>query len=384
MKKTLVALAALAATGAFAQSTVTLSGNIDFAAASITGSQTIAKGTTVSTGAGTGSTSVINLVAEEKITGGITITAKYGLDPRGLANDSLGVTNNTTSTSAVATTALANTVTGLARDEVFIGISGGFGNLRLGAPNSIGLNSFQVASPLGTGVGSGYTGGGQASTMTNSWVNTRYNRSVRYDSPSFNGITASVLYAPGNDQAAVGVAAGSGGHTALIVPNARAATEFGLRYAAGPLTVSYANVSTASQTNAGGWYAVGSSVAGTLKTSVNMINASFAMGSTTLYAGWNKGDSTAASSTATTATKGYRFGAKHTMGAIDLGASYTQQTSGTANTDASVTGLRADYNFSKTAAAYIGYENWDTGTAYASTATSGMRKITSVGLRKSF
>jgi len=383
MKKTLVALAALAATGAFAQSTVTLSGNIDFAAASITGSQTIAKGTTVSTGAGTGSTSVINLVAEEKITGGITITAKYGLDPRSLANDGLVVTNNTTSTSAVATTALANTATGLNRDEVFIGISGGFGNLRLGAPNSIGLNSFQVASPLGTGVGSGYTGGGQASTMTNSWVNTRYNRSVRYDSPSFNGITASVLYAPGNDQAAVSVASGSGGHTALIVPNARAATEFGLRYAAGPLTVSFANVSTGAQTNAGGWYAVGSSVAGAAKTSVNMLNGSFAMGATTLYAGWNKGDQTTAGATAT-ATKGYRLGAKHTMGAIDLGASYTQQTSGTANTDASVTGLRADYNFSKTAAAYIGYENWDTGTAYASTATTGMRKITSVGLRKSF
>ena len=374
----------MAATSAFAQSSVTLSGNIDFAAANITGSQTIAKGTTVSTGSGTSSTSVINLIAEETLKGGIKITGKYGLDPRSLSNDGLGVTNNTTSTSAVATTALANTATGLNRDEVFVGISGGFGNLRLGSPNSIGLNSFQVASPLGTGVGSGYSGGGQASTMTGSWSNVRYSRSVRYDSPSFNGITASVLYAPGNDAAPVAVAAGAGGHTAIVVPNARAATEFGLRYAAGPLTVSYASVSTAAQTNGGGWYAVGTSVAGTLKTSVNMINASFAMGATTLYAGWNKGDNLTASSTATTATKGYRLAAKHTMGAMDLAASYTQQTSGTSNLDASVTGLRADYNFSKTAAAYIGYENWDTGTAYANTATSGVRKITSIGLRKSF
>ncbi len=386
MKKSLVALAALAATSAFAQSSVTLSGNLDFAAANITGSQTIAKGTTVSTGAGTSSTSVIALTAVEK-TKDFTITVRYGLDPRSLSNDGMAVTNNTAQSGSATTNALANTATGLNRDELFVGISGGFGNLRLGSPNSIGLNSFQVASPLGTGVGSGYTGGGQASTMTGSWSNIRYSRSVRYDSPSFNGFTASVLYAPGNDQAAVAASSGTagttGGNAALVVPNARAATEFGLRYAAGPLTVSFANVSTAAQTNPGGWYAAGASVAGAAKTSVNMLNASFAMGATTLYAGWNKGDNLTAGAT-TTPTKGYRLAAKHTMGAIDLAASYTQQTSGATNIDASVTGLRADYNLSKTAAAYIGYENWDTGTAYANTATSGVRKITSVGLRKSF
>ena len=191
MKKSLVALAALAATSAFAQSTVTLSGNLDFAGASISGTQTLAKGQTVSTGVGTSSTSVINLVAEEKITGGITITAKYGLDPRSLSNDSLAITNNGNSYSSGQM--VSRTITGLARDEAFIGIAGGFGNLRLGAPNSIGLNSFQVASPLGTGVGSGYTGGSTSATMTNSFVQTRYSRSVRYDSPSFNGITVSAL-----------------------------------------------------------------------------------------------------------------------------------------------------------------------------------------------
>jgi predicted porin len=396
MKKTLVALAALAATGAFAQSTVTLSGNLDFAAATISGTQTLAQGSTVSTGVGTASTSVINLVAEETVTGGFKITAKYGLDPRGLANDSLAVTNNTTSavTAGERAAAPANTTTGLARDEAFIGISGGFGNLRLGAPNSIGLNSFQVASPLGTGVGSGYTGGSTAATMTNSFVQTRYSRSVRYDSPSFNGITLSALYAPGNDAAVLRV---SNVAAAVLIPNARQATEFGLRYAAGPMTVSYAYVAQGAQSNPTGWY---SGTAQTLdKTAVSMLNASYVMGNTALSAGWNNGDRLASfGATDATAvdTNGYRLGIRHTMGNIDLGASYTRQTANSGGTTsarsdvtAKVTGLRADYNFSKTAAAYVGYENWDTGAAYseaavASALTTGTRKIVSIGLRKSF
>ena len=72
------------------------------------------------------------------------------------------------------------------------------------------------------------------------------------------------------------------------------------------------------------------------------------------------------------------------MGATDLMASYTQQKSTTSDVKATVTGLRADYNFSKTAAAYVGYENWDTGATYANSLTTGTRKIASMGLRKSF
>jgi len=383
MKKTLVALAALAATSAFAQSTVTLSGNIDFAGASISGTQTLAKGQTVSTGVGTSSTSVINLVAEEKITGGITITGKYGLDPRSLAIDSLSVYNAGLNAASVGTI-VAQSATGLARDEVFVGIAGGFGNLRLGSPNSIGLNSFQVASPLGTGVGSGYTGGSTAATMTNSFVQTRYSRSVRYDSPSFNGITVSALYAPGND--ATGYVA-SNVATTLLIPNARTATEFGLRYAAGPLTVSYAYVEQAAGTLTANWYGTTSGAAlnttAFVKTATNMLNASYVMGATTVYAGWNDGE-TLASTTSAVPTSGYRAGVKHTMGAIDLMASYTQQKSTTSDVKATVTGLRADYNFSKTAAAYVGYENWDTGATYNNSLTTGTRKIASMGLRKSF
>ncbi len=376
MKKSLVALAALAATSAFAQ--VTLSGNIDFANASVSGTQLIAKGTTISQTTGTSSTSVLNIRAVEDIGGGMKVTGHYGLDPRSLANDSFSVSNNRGANAA--TKALGVTATGLARDEVFVGIEGGFGNLRLGAPNSIGLNSFQVSSPLGTGVGSSYTGGGTAGTMTNSYVQTRYSRSVRWDSPVVNGFQAAVLYAPGNDQDSVASSDLTvGAISAPLIPNARKATEFGLRYSNGPLTASYASVEQAAQTNATGYYPSGASAA--VKTKVNLLNASYNLGATTLYLGWNDGDSLAA---AATKTKGQRFAIKQDMGTVVLIAQYSTQTSGATDVKATVSGLRADYNFSKTSAAYVGYENWDTGTNYANSLTTGTRKIASVGLRKSF
>ncbi len=377
MKKSLVALAALAATSAFAQ--VTLSGNIDFANANVGGTQLLAKGTTISQTVGVSSTSVINIRAVEDIGGGMKVTGHYGLDPRSLANDSFAVSNNRAAEGV--TGALGATATGLARDEVFVGIEGAFGNLRLGAPNSIGLNSFQVSSPLGTGIGSSYTGGGTAGTMTNSYVQTRYNRSVRWDSPVINGFQAAILYAPGNDQLSVAAADATtaGSISAPLIPNARKATEIGLRYTNGPLTASYASVEQAAQTNATGWYPSGASAA--VKTKVNMINASYNLGATTVYAGWNDGDALAA---ALTATKGTRLAIKQDMGTVVLIAQQSTQTSGANNTKATVTGLRADYNLSKTAAAYVGYENWDTGAAYNNNLTTGTRKITSVGLRKSF
>ena len=389
----------MAATSAFAQSTVTLSGNIDFAGSNVSGTQLLAKGKSVATTTGTSSTSVINIIAVEDLGGGMKVTGKYGLDPRTVSNDSTAVTNTTTNldtSTASATTKVAaptNTTTGLARDEVFVGIEGGFGNIRLGAPNSIGLNSFQVASPLGTGIGGGYTGGGTAGTLTNSFVQTRYNRSVRYDSPAIMGLTASALFAPGNDQAEY---IASNVSTALLIPNSRKATEFGLRYSNGPVVVSYANVAQAEQKNPAGWYSgTAYTAAKTLqKTSVDMLNGSYALGDTTLYAGWNKGDRLAAFSSSNgdaVKTKGTRYAVKQTIGQIDLMASITNQTASSAGTynaqtylKAKATGARADYNFSKTSAAYVGYDKYSTGTPYVNTLTSGDRKIVSIGLRKSF
>ena len=365
MKKTLIALAALAATASFAQSTATISGNLDFANVTVGGTQAASKGSTITTTFGTSSTSVLRFIAVEDLGGGMKATAQYNFDPRSLSNDSLGVTNNV----GTATTQLGATATGLARDELFVGLSGGFGNIRLGSPNSIGLNAWQPSSSLGTGIGSGYTGGGRAGTMTNSFVQTRYNRSVRYDSPVMGGLQVAVLYAAGNDQPAV--------TAAQQIPNNRQATEIGLRYAAGPLTLAYANVAQGAQTNATGWYS-SATLVNAKSTSANVYSASYTMGATTLHAGMNDGNRLAAGTGGVAVdSKGSNVSITHNIGAIGLMAGMRSQKVGAV--ESKVTGLRADYNLSKTAALYIGYESYDNGAATANETTA-----TAIGLRKSF
>ena len=367
MKKTLIALAALAATASFAQSTVTISGNLDFANVNVGGTQAASKGSTITTTFGTSSTSVIRFIAVEDLGGGLKATAQYNFDPRSLANDAYAVTNNTAATTS--TGAVAATATGLSRDELFVGLSGAFGNIRLGSPNSIGLNAWQVSSSGGgTGIGTGFSGGGRTGTMTGSFVVVRYSRSVRYDSPVMGGFQVQALYAAGNDQP-------SAAPTAQQIPNGRQANEIGLRYAAGPLTLAYANVAQGAQTNGTGWYTL-TAGAGASKTSANIYSASYTMGDTTLHVGSNNGDRLAASAVAV-GSKGNRIAITQNIGAIGLMATMRNQKVGAV--ESKVTGLRADYNLSKTAAVYIGSENYDNGAA-----TANETKLTSIGLRKSF
>jgi len=390
MKKTLVAAAALASVSAFAQ--VTITGNLDFAGANLSGSQTGAKGQTISTTIGVSSTSVINLDAIEDIGGGSKVQVHYGLDPRTLSNDAFKVTNNNVyvagAPAAATKTAPQNTATGLSRDEVYISYdSASVGKLMLGAPNSLGLDTHGVASPLGTAIGSGYAP--QASTMTNSIITTRYDRSVRFNSAAINGFSAQFNYAPGGDNANINDASNN---VAQQYPNNRKATEFGLSYANGPLNARFTNVGLAAQTNATGWYAMGSTgkiaAINYVATKTNMLSANYAMGATTLYYGYTNGD---LQTSTTYALKGVssRYAVKYDAGTFALIAQRTAlrttDTSTAAITDSTVTGLRVDYPLSKTSKVYAGYEYWQTGAVAATTdTTSGDRKLTSIGLQKSF
>jgi len=396
MKKSLVALAALASVSAFAQTTVTLSGNMDVAGATSAGTQLGAKGTTFTTGLGTSSTSVINIIAVEDLGAGTIVTAKYGIDPRTLTNDSLTSTNmsaaGSLTTGGVTGTANPNkvTVTGLARDEAYIGIAGNFGSVKLGAPNSISLDVNGVSSPLGTAIGSGY--GLTDGYLFRTAMATRYDRSIRLDSPVMNGLKASALYAPGNDEAAIAYNSAGDAYVARNMPNNRKVTEVGLNYANGPLNVQFSNLQIAAQTNPVGYYAVNANTSTTMVTTysyvatkTSLLGANYNFGSTTVYAAWWVGDSLA-STTANVHVSGNRYAVKQNLGAVDLMFQYTQAVSGSSTTTtAKVIGARADYNLSKTAAVYAGYENYDTGVAAGTNnTTTGTRKVTSIGLRKSF
>ena len=386
-------MATLASVSAFAQTTVTLSGNLDFAAANFAGSQTGAKGSTITTTSGVSSTSVINLDAIEDIGGGKKVQVHYGLDPRTLANDAFAVNNN--QVAAVATSPIAGTPTGLSRDELYVSIeSASLGKLMLGAPNSLGLDTHGVASPLGTGVGSGFAPASK--TMTSAIVFARYDRSVRFNSAAMNGFSVQANYAPGADnagfQSGAAAAVGAGvANVALQMPNNRKVTEVGFLYANGPMNVRFTNISQGAQTYPTGWY--GANANGTItainlvSTKNNLISANYNLGAATLYYGYTNGDLMTSSTSATRAVS-TRMAAKYDMGQVVLTVQRTAQreTSSTnAITDRSVTGMRADYVLSKTSKVYAGYENWNTGaTAVATDTTTGDRKITSVGLQKSF
>jgi predicted porin len=267
----------------------------------------------------------------------------------------------------------------MGRDEVFMGLSGGFGNIRLGSPNSLALATWLTGAPLGTGVGSGY-----APVEFGNTAVPRYNRSVRYDTPNMNGLTLSAIYVPGNDEATTASPALNG------IPNSRPTTELGAAYNNGPLNVSlvYRTVDATTRAasdyelrtaNGSVWYGAGSltseanSASAGIKSTWTSIAANYKIGSTTLYAGFNDGKtSTAAASD----TKGSRVGVKHDMGAVSLLASYATQKTAGATTN--VTGVRADYALSKRTAAYAGYELLDLKTAGVD------RKIMSLGVRHAF
>ena len=388
MKKTLVALAAIASVSAFAQTTVSITGNLDMAGARFGGTMYGNKGiTTVTTGNGTSSTSSINFTATEDIGGGNSVTAFFGLDPRSLADNGLSSTNNVGSAS---TSPNVVTATGLGRHEVYVQTRGAFGQIRLGAPNSISLGVVGDATPMGTSVGSGYAAA--SNTQLSRIAPARYQRSVRYDTPAMNGLTASFLYAPGADTSAIDMAGSA--YAAFLAPNARRVSEIGLKYSNGPLNVSYFNQSQSSAANYVGFYGTSDTSSAAVNygaTKYNFASANYKFGDTTVYAGAGSGQEvmTYAASGSLTSTKSSRFSVKHTIGNLDLMASQTKLLrtvqNATTTTNENITGFQAMYNLSKTSAAYLGYEKYDSGTvASAANTTSGTRNITSIGLRKSF
>jgi len=373
MKKTLIALAAAAATGAFAQSSVTLTGHLDVAGISNTGTISNAQlnGTSFSSSWGTSSTSNIKITATEDLGGGMKATVQYEIDPRSAFNDKFAVAHASQGNAGSSGTSyVSSTLTGFATHEMFIGLSGGFGNIQLGAPNSPSLGVNGVSSPLGTGIGSGYTNLGVANSGWTNFVQTRQTRQVKYTSPTVSGFSLSAAYAPGNDQTA-----STGSTTALGIPNGRAVTDVAVNYSAGNLNVAVSNVSLAAQTNATGYYALASSSFPGAATSATAWGANYKFGNITGYVGGASGTSAAGGATAV-AVSGGRAAVKANMGNVDLIAQYTEVKSGS-NNATKTTGLRADYNLSKTAAVYIGSEQYDSGSNTAN-------NVTSVGLRKSF
>jgi predicted porin len=192
MKKTLIALAAVAATGAaFAQSSVTLSGTVDVGLQDVGGGSPL---TMVSSRLGTSNWTVSGT---EDLGGGLKAIFKV-------------------STSFNADDGTISSANGLGNNDMFVGLQGGFGSLKMG-------RSFDTAfaNALTANSTKGVTGfSTRAGTLDSNGV--YISNQVLYTTPNWSGFTGMVQYAPSEVN---GVSANAG---------------LGLAYAAGPLALTYA------------------------------------------------------------------------------------------------------------------------------------------------
>ena len=291
MKKTLIALAAVAVTGV-ASAQVSLYGIMDMGYGSVT-TETAAG---VQTGAATGMSSGFQsgsrwgMKGSEDLGGGLT--ASFQVESSITADT--GISQDFTRTSKLA-------------------LSGGFGTVSFGR---------QYTPSFGL-IGASDVVGVDGSSTNGLLVGVRANSMFMYTSPSISGLTITA----GTSGDAVETTAGSDTKTQI--------NDLAVKYAAGPLMVgigSFSNQATAAGVTAA-------------KTKQTTIVASYNMGVATLYL------NSLSSKVSGVATKETNFGVKMPMGAVTLLAGYGQnKADGSTSSNDSVFG--ADYALSKRTNAY--------------------------------
>ena len=210
-KSFIVALAALAATASFAQSSVTLYGVFDtgFQSNKLTVGSDSYKQTAAVQGGMSGNR--IGFKGEEDLGGGMkaNFTVELGLDPTE-ANSAFGDNNR----------------------QSFVGVSGGFGAVTIGRQYTVHHSNQGAGDMLGNLNGqTGYLG------SMDSLV--RASNAFVYTSPSFNGVTVSVEKALGETVTNADLAVGANS-AAASSEKKNEAQGIRVSYVGGPLSVGYA------------------------------------------------------------------------------------------------------------------------------------------------
>jgi len=251
MKKTLVALAALAATSAFAQSSVEIYGVVDqgLTMKSLADTKTTHGSEIMYKQNGLGDTqsgSRLGFRGTEEISPGLkaTFTLEYGLDP----STDAGVGNNTNGAAV--------------NRQSFVGLVSNAGSIYLGRQYTLHHNNQGSGDPAGNlNNFAGYIGG------LDSLI--RVNNAVTVVSPTFSGLTFS---------AQVGVSETISSSTNGATATADKANRLGgirLAYANGPLAVSYAKEVVGNVTTADGAF-FGPSTVGFGVANTGLTQASYA------------------------------------------------------------------------------------------------------------
>ena len=343
MKKTLIALAAVAATGAFAQSSVQIDGVMDagFQSINYKGSNNTVNGI----GNNGSSTSQINFRGTEDLGGGLKANFRVETDWNTVSNK-----GNTGSASSPVT--LGNETVGAAstfgNGEIRVGLAGGFGSIDAGAVNYNTLGTYLTGQPFGTAIGSGFRTMYINDAQSTSQV--RSDNSVKYVSPTFSGLNASLYYAGKQTKAvdtadsATAKAVKQTSFGGLGAYDMQGTTELGLNYANGPLAASF---STLKQD----YKEVGT---GTTSSTVNTLGANYAFGAAKLFGLYQ----TNKKSDNSVNNKTFTISGTYTIGAVVLMAQ-AGELKAVSGVKSKLVALGADYNLSKRTAVYFRAESID-------------------------
>lgn len=316
MKKTLIALAAVAATGAaFAQSTVTLYGVVD--QGYNTDKKTVGTVATKTNGL----TSILSgsrfgFKGTEDLGGGLkaNFTLEYSVQPDDAA-------------------------TSMANRQSFVGLSGAFGSVNLGRQYTQ-IHGVQGAFDAnGNATAAGWLGGGTSTV--------RQSNAIVYTTPSFSGFSAALE---------LGFAEAAQGGSTNVTGNAGNTTALGLSYANGPLTVKAATESI--KLTALSYTAPGAAAAATLSDALatrkaTSIGASYDLGVAKLMAVTTSAKAGSAADAGKVTTN--NFGVSAPFGAVTLNATVSNGKyidSGAASVKTSGYQVGANYSLSKRTTAY--------------------------------
>ncbi len=344
-------MAVLATTSAFAQSSVTISGTFD---ANVKSAQTTYatsgnKVTQNSLGYSDQGTSGIIFKGVEDLGGGLKANFWYELNfnpTRGATN--LKAPNDTPAAGASAT----NQNSSLNNGEVYIGVSGGFGNFKIGSPNTPSLTTQTGRHPFGTKVGGGFNGVTGAGHV-------RQDKAISYATPSFSGFSAIL-------NVAAKVTPDTNGATA--VTQQAGSSDLGLNYNNGPLNIGVSNFSTSRV------------AADTTNNKQTNAYANYTIASATVYVGaHNETAVTGAKSSGSNLALKYQL----TPTVALLANTAKLDDKSTANKDKRIGALGVKYDLSKRSSVYARYVSEKNDNATANSGVSNV-KTTLVGLNHNF
>ncbi|MEY2619825.1 MAG: hypothetical protein RL522_2827 [Pseudomonadota bacterium] len=395
MKKSLVALAALAATGAFAQSTVTIYGQADAAYTSV---KSGANKLTGLVGAGRGS-NFLGFMGSEDLGGGLKanfkLEAGYNIDngTGSASNTNNQITgapytaSNSASASATATT-LVNTAASSASTQdrfamaggqgltfnrwSYVGLSGGFGEVRVGREYTPTFQAVLAADTTGAN--------GVQNTLfqtlmlgqTNSiGTTTSASNGVSYESPSINGLRVKVQQFYGENPTPISTA-----NSTTLTGRSGDGTSYHVSYAAGPLSAGFGAQSTKG-TNIAASNGV-AQIPG--KYEVSTAYARYDFGAALVTAASTKEELTM--SNGLRANKSTTLGVSVPVsGALKINGTYISSkytVAGTLDSKASQLGLQALYSLSKRTDVYLNYAVTDNSTGKAYGIGNGSGRLATV------